>query len=143
LKYRYAGGLPYTPFDLEASRQNYLLLGTGVLDFTQLNTQRLNALNQLDLRIDKKYNFKNTSLDLFLDFQNVCYSNNKAHRDTHSSATPTTPASNRPMEAPSNLMAVTPFLCFFKTTMRVLLHPSESSLNFSGKNEVVNYSVSG
>jgi hypothetical protein len=71
LKYRYAGGLPFTPFDLEASRQNYLLLGTGVLDYTQLNTQRLNALNQLDLRIDKKYNFKNTSLDLFLDFQNV------------------------------------------------------------------------
>jgi hypothetical protein len=71
LKYRYAGGLPYTPFYLTASQQNYLLLGTGVLDYSKLNTQRLRALNQLDIRIDKKFNFKKTSLDLFLDIQNV------------------------------------------------------------------------
>jgi hypothetical protein len=71
LKYRLAGGLPYTPFDLNLSQQNYLLLGTGVLDYSRLNSKRLNLFNQLDLRIDKKFNFKRTSLDLFIDIQNV------------------------------------------------------------------------
>jgi hypothetical protein len=71
LKYRLSGGLPYTPFDLNASQQNYLLLGTGVLDYSKLNSNRLNLFNQLDLRIDKKFNFKRTSLDLFIDVQNV------------------------------------------------------------------------
>lgn len=71
LKYRLAGGLPYTPFDLNASQQNYLLLGTGVLDYSKLNSERLDLFNQLDLRIDKKFNFKRTSLDLFIDVQNI------------------------------------------------------------------------
>lgn len=71
LKYRLSGGAPYTPFDLAASQRNYLLLGTGVLDFTRLNTQRLMTFNQLDLRIDKKYNFRRTTLDLFIDIQNA------------------------------------------------------------------------
>lgn len=71
LKYRLAGGLPYTPFDLNASQQNYLLLGTGILDYSRLNSKRLNLFHQLDLRIDKKFNFKRTSLDLFVDVQNV------------------------------------------------------------------------
>lgn len=71
LKYRYAGGAPYTPYNLSASQQNYLLLGSGILDNTKLNTQRLQAFNQLDLRVDKKMNFRKTSLDIYLDIQNV------------------------------------------------------------------------
>ncbi|PBQ30580.1 TonB-dependent receptor [Sphingobacteriaceae bacterium] len=71
LKYRLSGGLPYTPFDLTASQQNYLLLGTGVLDYSKLNSKRLDLFNQLDLRVDKKFNFKRTSLDLFVDVQNI------------------------------------------------------------------------
>lgn len=71
LKYRLAGGSPYTPFDTVASRRNYLLLGTGILDFKRLNTERLRTFSQLDLRIDKKFNFKRTTLDLFIDIQNV------------------------------------------------------------------------
>ncbi len=71
LKYRLAGGSPYTPFDLQASQQSYLLLGTGILDYTKLNSQRLNTFNQLDFRLDKKFNFKKTSLDVFIDVQNL------------------------------------------------------------------------
>ena len=71
LKYRLAGGSPYTPFDMAASQRNYMLLGTGVLDYTKLNSVRLRTFSQLDLRIDKKINFKHTSLDLFLDIQNI------------------------------------------------------------------------
>jgi hypothetical protein len=54
LKFRYQGGVPYTPFDLIASRQNYLTLGTGIPDYNNINTQRLNAFNSSDIRIDKK-----------------------------------------------------------------------------------------
>ncbi|RYG17341.1 MAG: TonB-dependent receptor, partial [Chitinophagaceae bacterium] len=32
MKYRYAGGSPYTPFDLPNSQLNYLTLGTGISD---------------------------------------------------------------------------------------------------------------
>lgn len=71
LKYRFAGGVPYTPFDLIASQQNFPLLNSGVLDYTQLNTKRLKYFSQLDFRLDKMYNYKKTSLDLFIDFQNV------------------------------------------------------------------------
>ncbi|TAE32004.1 MAG: TonB-dependent receptor [Cytophagales bacterium] len=71
LKYRFAGGAPYTPFDLVASQRNFLSLGQGVLDFSQLNTLRLNPLNQFDFRIDKKWNFRRATFDLFLDVQNA------------------------------------------------------------------------
>ncbi|WP_299701254.1 TonB-dependent receptor [uncultured Pontibacter sp.] len=70
-KYRYAGGAPTTPFDLEASQRNYATLGVGILDFTQLNTERLRPFSQLDVRIDKKWNFSRITLDLFLDVANV------------------------------------------------------------------------
>ncbi len=71
VKYRVAGGQPYTPFDIQRSTANYLTTGTGVLDFSRLNSERLPFFQQLDLRIDKKFNFKKTSLNLFLDFQNL------------------------------------------------------------------------
>lgn len=71
LKYRFAGGTPYTPFDLAASQQNFALLGTGVLDYSRINSERLMNFSQLDLRLDKNINYKKTTLNLFLDFQNV------------------------------------------------------------------------
>jgi hypothetical protein len=42
-----------------------------VYDYSQLNSQRLPFFHQLDLRVDKKFNFKKTSLTIFIDFQNV------------------------------------------------------------------------
>jgi len=71
MKYRFAGGSPFTPFDMPASQLNYATLGTGILDYTKLNTDRLINFSQIDLRVDKKYNFKHTSLDLYIDIQNV------------------------------------------------------------------------
>lgn len=71
LKYRYAGGTPYTPFDLASSQQNYLTTGTGTLDYNNLNSLRLKAFSQLDFRVDKRINFKRTSLNLYLDLQNL------------------------------------------------------------------------
>ena len=70
LKFRYQGGAPYTPYDDVASKANYLSQGEGVLDYTKLNTQRLNGFNSSDVRIDKKWNFKRTTLDLYMDVTN-------------------------------------------------------------------------
>ncbi|MCC5945270.1 MAG: TonB-dependent receptor [Bernardetiaceae bacterium] len=71
LRYRFAGGAPFTPFDLEASQRNYLSLGTGLLDFDRLNSQRLGNFNQFDFRIDKKWNFNKIAFNLFLDITNA------------------------------------------------------------------------
>ncbi|MGB3006322.1 MAG: TonB-dependent receptor [Chitinophagaceae bacterium] len=70
LKFRYQGGAPFTPFDLPASQLNYLTYGIGILNYSQLNTERLASFHSGDLRIDKKWNFKKISLDLFVDVTN-------------------------------------------------------------------------
>lgn len=71
LKYRFAAGAPYTPFDLLESRRNYLGTGTGVLDNSRLNSDRLGNFSQFDFRLDKKINFKKLTLDLYIDIQNA------------------------------------------------------------------------
>ena len=78
VKYRWQGGVPYTPLDLEASRLNYASIGTGVLDNSRLNSLRLGNFNQMDLRLDKKWNFKRASLDVFVDIQNILNAVNPA-----------------------------------------------------------------
>lgn len=81
LKYRYAGGSPYTPFDMTVSQMTYLLLGEGTLDNSKLNSQRLIPFNQLDVRIDKKINYRKTTLDIFLDIENVLAFKNQSNPD--------------------------------------------------------------
>ena len=71
LKYRFAGGAPFTPFNLESSQQAYAVTGNGVLDFDNVNSQRLRAFNQLDFRIDKIVNLKKVSFDFYIDIQNL------------------------------------------------------------------------
>lgn len=70
LKFRYQGGAPYTPYDEAASRTNYLSQGQGIFDYTNLNSLRLGGFNNSDIRIDKKWNFRKTTIDLFLDITN-------------------------------------------------------------------------
>ena len=72
-KWRYVGGLPYTPYDLETSSnvQAWNANGQAYIDYSQLNTQRFSAFHQLDLRIDKNYFFKKWTLMLYIDIQNA------------------------------------------------------------------------
>ena len=72
-KFRFNSGSPYTPYDVPASalKTNYDVTNAGIPDNTKLNTQRVEPFYQLDVRVDKKYNFKNWSLDLYLDVQNI------------------------------------------------------------------------
>jgi TonB dependent receptor/CarboxypepD_reg-like domain/TonB-dependent Receptor Plug Domain len=78
LKWLYQGGSPYTPLDLEASRRTYLTTGVGTEDYARLNSQRLKAFSRVDFRVDKKWNYKKASIDLFFDFQNALLTSNAA-----------------------------------------------------------------
>ncbi len=76
LKLRMAGGAPYTPWDIAASRANFPVAGQGVLDFAQLNTQRTTFFRQFDFRLDKQLNFRRTALNLYFDVTNAFVSPN-------------------------------------------------------------------
>jgi hypothetical protein len=73
LKWRFVGGAPYTPYDLEKSsyKAAWDLQGQGYLDYSRFNTGRLKAFHQLDIRVDKQYFFNNWSLMLYTDIQNL------------------------------------------------------------------------
>ena len=72
-KWRFIGGAPYTPWDIEKSsiKAAWDAQGRGYLDYSQFNKERLGAFHQLDLRIDKAYYYKNWSLMLYIDTQNA------------------------------------------------------------------------
>lgn len=77
-KWRFVGGLPYTPYDIEKSSliTAWDAQGGAYLDLNQLNSLRFDQFNQLDVRVDKKFFFNRWSLMLYLDIQNLL--NNQA-----------------------------------------------------------------
>jgi len=72
-KWVYYGGIPYTPYNEEASSliENWDLKNRGILDYMRLNSERTTAYHQLDVRVDKKFFFGRWSLNIFADIQNV------------------------------------------------------------------------
>ena len=72
-QYQYLGGAPYTPYDLQATalQSNWDVIGRGLPDYDQLNSQRVNGFNRLNLRIDKKWFLSRFNLDLYFDIQNA------------------------------------------------------------------------
>lgn len=72
-KFRLVGGRPYTPYDMDASSEiaNYDVANQGILDYSQLNTERFKTYSQLDLRLDKTWFWKKFSLNFYVDVQNV------------------------------------------------------------------------
>lgn len=72
-KFRYAGGLPYTPYDLETSSRvdAWATRGRAFVDYDEVNSLRLSSFNQLDIRVDKRFYFSKWSLMLYLDIQNL------------------------------------------------------------------------
>ncbi len=72
-KWRFVGGAPYTPWDVEKSG---LVVAWNVnsgpyLNFDEFNSLRLSAFHQLDVRVDKSWFFPKWSLTLYLDIQNL------------------------------------------------------------------------
>ena len=52
-------------------RPNWDVRPYGVPDYDLLNSERISAFHQLDLRVDKKYYFPKWSLNLYVDIQNA------------------------------------------------------------------------
>ncbi|PIF06301.1 MAG: TonB-dependent receptor [Draconibacterium sp.] len=72
-KWRYVGGLPYTPYDLEKSSSIAIWsVNQGPApDYNLLNAERNDAFHQLDLRIDKNFFFDKWTLMVYFDVQNA------------------------------------------------------------------------
>lgn len=73
LKWRFVGGLPYTPIDEATSRNKeaWDAQRREYIDYSKYNTLRFDPFHQLDLRVDKSYYFKKFSLEVYLDIQNA------------------------------------------------------------------------
>jgi outer membrane receptor protein involved in Fe transport len=67
LRWLYAGGAPYTPFNEQASLASH----KGVFDATQINAARLPDFHSLNLRVDKRYYFEKTTLTVYLSIWNA------------------------------------------------------------------------
>jgi len=72
-RFRFVGGLPYTPFDFNRSSliSAWNLTGGPYLDYSKLNANRFGVFHQLDVRVDKAYYLKNMTLKFYLDIQNL------------------------------------------------------------------------
>jgi hypothetical protein len=99
-KWRYIGGSPYTPWDTDKSslKAAWDAQGRGYLDYSQFNKKRLGDFQQLDLRVDKAYYYKNWSLMIYMDIQNAY--NFKA--DLPSSLIQQTDVNGTPMTDPND-----------------------------------------
>lgn len=72
-KWRYAGGSPYTPYDLEISslKAAWDTQNEPFKDWDKVNSERFSAFHQLDIRVDKRFYFKKWRVNLYLDIQNA------------------------------------------------------------------------
>ena len=73
IKWRYLGGSPYTPINVQTSSLKTVwdINQRGLVNYSQLNSARLQPFHQLDMRVDKKFFFKHWSLDVYFYMQNA------------------------------------------------------------------------
>lgn len=67
LRWLYAGGAPYTPFDYNAS----IAARKGIYDQTKINSERYPDYHSLNIRVDKRFNFSGSSLIVYASIWNV------------------------------------------------------------------------
>jgi len=72
-RWRYVGGAPYTPIDMDKSslKAAWDITNQPYLDFSRYNSNRLSNSHQLDIRIDKEFYFKKWVLNVYTDIQNA------------------------------------------------------------------------
>ncbi len=68
LIYRYASGLPYTPYDLSTLRQ---VNGTWYCDEGPKNSERFPDYQRLDIRIDHRFIFSSWNFSIYLEIWNL------------------------------------------------------------------------
>jgi hypothetical protein len=73
MKFRFVGGAPYTPYDVERSAtiEVWDIIQQGVFDWDQLNDFRNPDSHGLDIRVDKKWYFKKWAVNAYIDIQNI------------------------------------------------------------------------
>ncbi|MEZ5024662.1 MAG: TonB-dependent receptor [Chitinophagales bacterium] len=81
-RWTFYGGAPYTPFDIDYSVQIpvWTVNNEGILDYNQINSERLKPVHRLDVRVDKKWFFNKWNLNLYLDITNI-YNNQARGND--------------------------------------------------------------
>lgn len=67
IRWSYAGGAPYTPFDALASSR----ADAGIIDQTKIYGERYPAYHCLNLRVDKKFYFERNMLDAYISIWNA------------------------------------------------------------------------
>ena len=67
-RYRFAGQSPFVPVNLNQTLITYPEI---VLDYTRLGEEKLETFSQLDVRVDKKWNYQRWSLNIFFEVQNI------------------------------------------------------------------------
>jgi len=72
-RWRYVGGAPYSPIDLQKSslKSAWDITNQPYIDYSQFNTLRLPNAHQLDIRVDKEFYFNKWVLNLYTDIQNA------------------------------------------------------------------------
>jgi outer membrane receptor protein involved in Fe transport len=80
-KFRYSGGSPYTPLDLDRSSlvAAWDASGSAYRDYSRYNSIYLKQFNQLDIRADKEFYFEQFALKIYIDIQNIL---NKQYQDS-------------------------------------------------------------
>ncbi len=73
LRWSMAGGSPYTPYDIALSSRTDVWDANrrGLFDYTRINTEHLPFYHQMDLRVDKTFNFRKWTMTVFADVQNL------------------------------------------------------------------------
>jgi hypothetical protein len=67
LRWVYAGGTPYTPFDIERSRE----VNSAIFDETRINAERHSDYHSLSVRFDRRFHFSRSNLVFYLDVWNI------------------------------------------------------------------------
>lgn len=72
-RWRFVGGLPYTPYDMDQSSlvDAWNAKGGPYLDYPQLNAKRFAPFHQLDLRVDKSFYLDKITAKFYIDIQNL------------------------------------------------------------------------
>ncbi|MGD8780897.1 MAG: TonB-dependent receptor [Ignavibacteria bacterium] len=74
VRWIYAGGAPYIPFDVEESKKQ----AEGIWDTNRINSERLPAYHSLNIRVDKRFYFQGSNLIVYLSVWNAYGRNNIA-----------------------------------------------------------------
>jgi len=73
MRWRYVGGAPYSPINMElsTSKDAWSVTNRAYIDYERYNTLRLKDSHQLDLRLDKEVYYEKLMLNFYLDVQNA------------------------------------------------------------------------